>query len=322
MAVSIAPELRPNQAYTWEELADAFGFKPGYFAVAGGMVPSRATDSLLLITHPFGGKSFDYKDYWDGSDLIYTGRGKLGPQTLEGQNLDVDQNRRTLLVFEAAGPRRLLFRGKARNVETRTGRAPDVQGAMRTVYLFRLRFERGSGASLEANDDARRSDEIGRRPRPFREQPPEPPQPARDPPDPEAVAAKAEQANGKHHALVQTLNEILLANGWDEVEEIPGAIDLWARRPDGGRTIFEAKTLTAINELSQTRSGFAQLHEYRLEYGAPDDELCLVVDRPLALRRQKLLDSLSVAVLVREGSDFKPGNDLGSRLLDLFAPTP
>ena len=47
-----------------------------------------------------------------------------------------------------------------------------------------------------------------------------------------------------------------------------------------------------------------------------DDELCLVVDRPLSVRRQKLLDSFGVAVLVRSGADFQAGNDHGSHLID------
>ncbi len=64
------------------------------------------------------------------------------------------------------------------------------------------------------------------------------------------------------------------------------------------------------------RSAFAQLHVYQMEYGAPDDELCLVVNRPLSVRRQKLLDSLGVAVLVKSGADFQAGNDHGSRLID------
>lgn len=79
--------------------------------------------------------------------------------------------------------------------------------------------------------------------------------------------------------------------------------------------IFEAKTIAPLNELSQTRAGFAQL-EYRMEYGAPGDELCLVVDRPLSLRGQKLLDSFGVAVLVSSGTDFQAGNDHGSHLID------
>jgi hypothetical protein len=53
-----------------------------------------------------------------------------------------------------------------------------------------------------------------------------------------------------------------------------------------------------------------------MEYGAPDDELCLLVNRPLSVRRQKLLDSLQIAVLVKTGVDFQAGNDHGSHLID------
>ncbi len=103
------------------------------------MVPSAATSSLRLITHPGGGRQFDYQDYWDGADLIYTGRGKLGNQRRDdARNLDVAENRRPLFVFEAAGPRRLLFHGRAVSVEERTGRAPDDEDVMRDVLLFRL----------------------------------------------------------------------------------------------------------------------------------------------------------------------------------------
>ena len=142
------------------------------------------------------------------------------------------------------------------------------------------------------------------------------PLPPGEAPDPEVVAAKREQANQDHHAIVRGLNTLLHAVGCDDVSEIPGAIDLWATRPDGSRVIFEAKTISAANELSQTRCGFAQLHEYRMEYGASGDDLCLVVDRPLSVRRQKLLDSLGVAVLVKSGADFEAGNDHGSHLID------
>lgn len=82
--------------------------------------------------------------------------------------------------------------------------------------------------------------------------------------------------------------------------------------------IFEAKTISPTNELSQARSGFAQLHEYRMEYGTPGDGLCLVIDRALSIRRQKLLDSFGVAVLVKSGADFQAGNDHGSHLIDLL----
>jgi hypothetical protein len=317
---SALPQLEVGRVYTWEALAETFGFKPAYFSVAGGMVPGAQTNSLLLITHPGGAKSFDYQDHWDGADLIYTGRGKLGNQQRDdARNLDVAENRRPLFVFEAAGSRRLLFRGRAVNVEERNGRAPDDEGMMRDVLLFRLRFDADAGAIPAMPEGAPPGQRV-REARPFRDEPPAPPsEPSGEIPDPEVVAAKREQANENHHAIVQALNSFLRAVGCTAVSEIPGAIDLWATRPDGSRMIFEAKTIAASNELSQTRSGFGQLHEYRIEYGVPGDELCLVVDRPLSVRRQKLLDSLGVAVMVKSDAEFQAGNDHGSHLIDALA---
>ena len=34
--------------------------------------------AVLLITHPGGGRSFDYEDRWEVDALVYTGRGKHG----------------------------------------------------------------------------------------------------------------------------------------------------------------------------------------------------------------------------------------------------
>jgi hypothetical protein len=57
----------------------------------GGM---KADDAKrLLITHPGGGKTFGYRDYWDGHDLIYTGRRKIGDQQATAENLDVMEDR-------------------------------------------------------------------------------------------------------------------------------------------------------------------------------------------------------------------------------------
>lgn len=38
------------------------------------MIPRPARNTLLLVTHPGGARAIDYGDYWDGEDLIYTGR--------------------------------------------------------------------------------------------------------------------------------------------------------------------------------------------------------------------------------------------------------
>ena len=313
------PDLDPDRVYSWDELAAVFGFKPNYFSAAGGMVPSKTTGALLLITHPGGGKSFDYADHWNGDELVYTGKGKLGDQQPTGQNLDVIEDRRELYVFEAAGPRRLLFLGRARRVETRIARAPDDNDEMRDVFQFRLAFDRGAAVPRRraTPPPTRPRQETGPQPRPFRdERPPASPPTMTEPANPEVTAAKREQANAGHHAILVALNRTLTALGCQSIEELPGAIDLRATRPDGTRMIFEAKTIGDTNELSQTRAGFAQLVEYRVEHGASDDELCLVVDRPLSVRRQKLLDALDVAALVVMDSDLVAANDLGSRLVD------
>jgi hypothetical protein len=101
---------------------------------------------------------------------------------------------------------------------------------------------------------------------------------------------------------------------------MPNAIDLEATRPDGVRVIFEAKTINGENELSQTRAGFAQLHEYRHEYRDPADELCLAVDRPLSERRRALLDALDVAVIVVTDANLTAGNDRGAQLVGKLPP--
>lgn len=314
-------DLQPGQVYTWEELAGAFGFKPAYLSVAGGMPVSSAADAVLLITHPGGGKSFDYEDYWDGEYLVYTGRGKVGDQRREGANLDVAENRRALFVFEAAGPKQLLFLGRARCVEERQGRAPDDNGDMRTVLQFRLRFDSAGGRSAAPEPSSPRGDgrPAERRPRPFDPDAPPPAAPkalAQEPADPEQTAAKREKANRDHHAMLCELVRHLQAAGWKEIEEIPSAVDLQASGPGAERVIFEVKTVGATNELSQTRGGLAQLYEYRLEHGEPEDELCLVVNRPLSTRRQRLLGSLAVAVLICRSDGIAAGNDRGSRLAD------
>lgn len=69
-AALLTPTLRADVVYSWDELGAVFGFSPRYLSAAGGMPVSAATNSVFLTTFPNGGKSFDYKDHWDGPDLI------------------------------------------------------------------------------------------------------------------------------------------------------------------------------------------------------------------------------------------------------------
>jgi len=166
-----SPQLEPGRIYGLDELADAFGLNPAFFNVAGGMVPSTA-NSLLLMTHPGGGKSFDYGDYRDGDDLVYTVRGKIGNQDRnDARNLDVAEKRRPLFVFEATAPGLRRFLGRAMNVKERTGRAPDDNGEMRDVLLFRLRFEAESAAMPSPSAPGEALEARTRVARPFQDTP-------------------------------------------------------------------------------------------------------------------------------------------------------
>jgi hypothetical protein len=143
-------------------------------------------------------------------------------------------------VFEAAGPRKLLFLGRGRCVEERTGRAPDDNGEMRTVLQFRLRFPRGEGHQHSHEPRAPRGERsIERQPRPFD---PNTPPPSRSQAsataDPAETAAKQEKANHSHHLLLSALAQALETLNWRDIEEIPVAIDLRAESPDSLRFHF------------------------------------------------------------------------------------
>jgi hypothetical protein len=126
-----------------------------------------------------------------------------------------------------------------------------------------------------------------------------------------------EKARQAHHRLLSDLASWLTARGWTGVEEVPAAIDLWASRPAGDtRVIFEAKTVRDSTETERMRSALAQLLEYRLFFGAEDDELCVVVDAPISDRRCRVLDSLGIGVLVRAEDEFVPGSASGAAMFD------
>jgi hypothetical protein len=61
--------------------------------------------------------------------------------------------------------------------------------------------------------------------------------------------------------------------------------------------MFEVKSLSESNEVSQCRSALAQLLEYRFFYGADTDRLCIVLNGPIADRRRAFLEGLGVAIL-------------------------
>jgi hypothetical protein len=278
-----------------------FDFSPDYLGAAGGMVPRPNLNALLLITHPEGGKSFDYGDYREGNDYIYVGRGLTGDQQLSGANRDVADNRRILHLFENVGPRELHYVGEVRCVENWDAIAPDRSGSDRRIYRFRLRPRRSirrNGASRpKSSDNAERwRRRTSFKPRPF--DPARKVRPWRQGQirDPERRRVLSEQADRKHQEVLVALGNWLTTHQWRKVEEIDGATDLMGVSPirKKPRVLFEVKTITPPSERERVRGALAQLLEYRFFLGTKGDLLCLVTDGPIDDRRLQLLDSVGI----------------------------
>jgi hypothetical protein len=294
-------KLKVGRVYTAEELGSIFGFSPYYLRAAGGMVPASREESLLLITHAGQESSFEYGDYWDRGDLIYTGRGQNGDQILAGPNLDVAENRRKLWIFAREEKYQRRYLGHATCIRYWWAVAPDKNRVQRRVLKFCLRLD-----SVQPSEPrpVRAPRLPHRRPRPFDETAvPKPPSPGVASLTPEEIAQLNEKASTAHHMLLAALKRWLVVNAWADIEEIPSAVDLWARHDDV-RVIFEAKTITSETELVQTRAALAQLLEYRFFYGTPSDHLCLIAEVPLSDRRLKFLSAMGVLVLCRQGERF------------------
>jgi hypothetical protein len=151
---------------------------------------------------------------------------------------------------------------------------------------------------------------VTRRPRPFDPStPPNAPRRGDATADPDETDALREKAHRGHHEILVGVNRALLASGWAQIEEIPAAIDLRALTPSNEAVIFEAKTITASNELDQTRAALAQLLEYRQEYGYPGDGICLAVNMALSQPRAELLGRLGVGVVLVLADGLRPLNE-------------
>jgi hypothetical protein len=80
--------------------------------------------------------------------------------------------------------------------------------------------------------------------------------------------------------------------------------------------IFEVKTLSNGNEISQCRAALSQLLEYRFFYGAPTDRLCLVVNGAISDRRTAFFEEHAIAVLNADsGGVIQPVGRLGEETL-------
>lgn len=317
-------ELVEGRIYSWDELAQLFGFEPGWLNRMGGMGSLPTHDAVLIISHPGGGKSFEYDDYWDGTDLIYTvtasGAISNGPARIDTSATTCarcsSSNRPAPRSCDTAA-RRYASTSGPRLRRTAMAMIAALFASVFGSRLTRHSKERRLGTALgphplTRNGAPARSTRRGRRARDRATS-------AGDRRDPAETAALQEKAVQAHHELVSAVNDALLATGWTDVGEIPAAIDLWGRSPDGARTIFEMKTLRAASELGRVRSAIAQLLEYRYFFGEPEDDLCVVTDHPLSDKRVRLLRTLGIGVVVADGDRLIPGSpDARERLHGLL----
>lgn len=82
--------------------------------------------------------------------------------------------------------------------------------------------------------------------------------------DPEITRIKRQRSNLTHKLILQQLDEYLRNLGAEPLEN--EHIDLFAQMPSDNSFIFEVKSATTDNLLSQTRKGLSQLYEYRFRY--------------------------------------------------------
>jgi len=88
--------------------------------------------------------------------------------------------------------------------------------------------------------------------------------------------AKLSAANATHAELVHVLGSYLSSHGYRV--EANQFVDAFTRLKSGP-AIFEAKSLTDDNELSQVRKGLSQLYEYRFRHRFTNASLWLILSR-------------------------------------------
>ncbi|MCK4841803.1 MAG: hypothetical protein KAT04_07950 [Methylococcales bacterium] len=82
--------------------------------------------------------------------------------------------------------------------------------------------------------------------------------------DPELTKIRRQRANLSHKVLLEKLHDYLESQGATPYEN--EHIDLFAELPSKDKYVFEVKSITVNNLLSQTRKGVSQLYEYRYRY--------------------------------------------------------
>lgn len=127
-------DLEPGKILTNDDLVQVFSV-----GNAGGMRWSSAVNALVIIADQTKGL---YNDRWDGLVLYYTGMGRIGDQSMTGQNLRLAQQAEThtaVYLFEVFEKNNYVFAGQVKLISpVRTEQQPDDEGNLRSVYVYPL----------------------------------------------------------------------------------------------------------------------------------------------------------------------------------------
>lgn len=136
--------------------------------------------------------------------------------------------------------------------------------------------------------------------------------------DPEVTRIKRQKSNLKHKILLSQLDEHLRKIGAKPMDN--EHIDLFAKIPNDGSFLFEVKSVTPENLLSQTRKGLSQLYEYRFRYLedlGEDVTLCLIYPKEpckIDWLQDYLCNDRNIAVGWFEGEELKFPSYCASRM--------
>jgi len=104
-------------------------------------------------------------------------------------------------------------------------------------------------------------------------------------------AQKMERANQIHWNLITAKSTFLDHRGWSAYEN--EHIDLYASSASNNILIYEMKSISETNLISQVRKAVAQLYEYRFVFSVPDANLCIVTNAPIPKNESWLTDYLT-----------------------------
>ena len=231
----------------------------------GGIGPSRQTPNVFVFTDPKKGAQYGYHDRWEEAIFHYTGEGQVGPQKMTSGNLAILRHReqgRALRLFKGVGGEvRYLGAFELDEDPHYTANAPDANGDLRQVIVFKLRstefaVPRDEHTSINAPATAgafgggyRRANEHS----------------SAKPRDPFSVDPNVVDRYTRGHAQTQNaLADFLSDHGITPNSPSPSDPDFDLGWKSGGTWfVAEVKSLTAQNEARQLRLGLGQVLDYQ-----------------------------------------------------------